>query len=429
MQRVCLLGELGEKFGAEHEFYNLRSPAEAIKLLCINDPKFTEYLATSHEQGIGYQVIQADIDLDYPDLQLPFGEHDLTIVPVVMGSGEGFTKVLVGVGLVLGAILLGPAVGGFLGLGAGLGAGTAGIIGGGLASAIGGIGLSLALGGIAQLISPQPALPTLSGDFRFQGGISGGSTPSSSSGPTALNRGTSGKQSYAYTGAANTVGIGATIPVAYGEVLIGSHLLSANIDVTDDSDPIAGTIGSPSFDNVRVDGNILTYNFPASLVGTNSYRTRRATADDPGVGEFGDRRTPLGQALGLNKGDKAENDFSVYNAGRDKFTITYVVPNGIFDRVGEAGTTLTQGYFTYKVELILVANPQATQYVGQVYAAHQSTIQGLTPKSAYYWQSRFSLPQIPLGGQGGVWRLRTTILDVSVSPSVTFQIKAVSFGG
>lgn len=427
MQRVCLLGELGEKFGAEHQFYNLRSPAEAIKLLCINNPQLTEYLVTSHEQGIGYQVIQAGVDLGYPDLQLPFGERDLTIVPVVMGS-KSFGQILAGVGLVALSFLLPGA--GIFGATSIFGAtATAGGFLTGLGTALSVTGASLILGGVAQLISPQPALPTLGGDLRFESGISGGSTPSSSSGPTALNRGTSGKQSYAYTGAANTVGIGATIPVAYGEVLIGSHLLSAKIDVTDDSDPITEVIGNPSFETVRVDGNILTYNFPASLVGTNSYRTRRATADDPGVGEFGDRRTPLNQALGLNKNDKAENDFDVYNAGRDKFTITYVVPNGIFDRVGEAGTTLTQGYFTYKVELILVANPQATQYVGQVYAAHQSTIQGLTPKSAYYWQSRFSLPQIPFGGQGGVWRLRTTIVDVSVSPSVTFQIKAVSFGG
>jgi predicted phage tail protein len=426
MQRVRLLGELGERFGAEHEFYNLRSPAEAIKLLCINDSAFTEYLVTSHEHGIGYQVIQAESELDYPDLQLPFGERDLTIVPVVMGSGGAVTKILVGVGLVVGAILLGPAVGGFLGLGLGL---TSGATAGAIATAIGSIGVSLALGGIAQLISPQPALPTLGGDLRFNAGVTGGSTPSSSSGPTALNRGTSGKQSYAYTGAANTVGIGATIPVAYGEVLIGSHLLSAKIDVTDDSDPLATTVAPESFDNVRVDGEVLSYSFPASLVGSNTYRTRRATANDPEVGQFGDKRYILNQALGLNKGDKAENDFEVYNAGRDKFTVTYELPKGIRGRVGEAGTTVTYGYFTYKIELILVANPQQPQYVGKVYAGHQSTIQGLTPQSPYYWQSRFSLPQIPKGGQGGVWRLRTTIIDVDVSPSVNFRIKATSYGG
>ena len=40
MQRVLLLDELGEKFGAVHEYYNLRTPVDAIKLLCINDPGF-----------------------------------------------------------------------------------------------------------------------------------------------------------------------------------------------------------------------------------------------------------------------------------------------------------------------------------------------------------------------------------------------------
>lgn len=429
MQRVRLLGELGERFGTEHEFYNLRSPAEAIKLLCINDPAFTEYLATSHEHGIGYQVIQAESELDYPDLQLPFGERDLTIVPVVMGSGGAATKILIGVGLVLGAIILGPAVGGFLGLGAGLAGGGAGIIGGAAAGVIGGIGLSLALGGVAQLISPQPALPTLGADFRFNAGVTGGSTPSSSSGPTALNRGTSGKQSYAYTGAANTVGIGATIPVAYGEVLIGSHLLSAKIDVTDDSDPLATVSQPESFDTVRVDGQILTYQFPAALVNTNSYRTRRTDSNEPIVGQFGDLRYYFNTGLGINIGDRLERDFPVKNLGRDKFTVHLVLPNGIRNRVGEAGSTKVPGYFTYKIELLLASNPVEPQYAGKIYAAHQSTIQGLTPTGPYYYKHRFSLPQIPSGGQGGIWRIRITIVDADVGSSTQFTLKAVSYDG
>jgi predicted phage tail protein len=36
MQLVMLAGELGEKYGTQHEYYNLRTPADAIKLLCVN---------------------------------------------------------------------------------------------------------------------------------------------------------------------------------------------------------------------------------------------------------------------------------------------------------------------------------------------------------------------------------------------------------
>jgi hypothetical protein len=81
------------------------------------------------------------------------------------------------------------------------------------------------------------------------------------------------------------------------------------------------------------------------------------------------------------------------------------------------------------MEIILVANPQQPQYVGRVYAAHQSTIQGLTPTGPYYYKHRFSLPQIPQGGQGGIWRIRMTIVDADVGSGTQFKLWAVSYDG
>ena len=59
-QTVRLLGDLGERYGSEHKYHDLRSPAEAIKLLCINEPEFLKEIAQAHEHGIGYTVVQAD---------------------------------------------------------------------------------------------------------------------------------------------------------------------------------------------------------------------------------------------------------------------------------------------------------------------------------------------------------------------------------
>ncbi len=53
--KILLLDELGDRWGKTHVYHNLRTPADAIKLLCINYPDFAKYLATSHEQGIAYQ--------------------------------------------------------------------------------------------------------------------------------------------------------------------------------------------------------------------------------------------------------------------------------------------------------------------------------------------------------------------------------------
>ena len=60
--KVLLLDDLGKKYGETHVYYNLKTPAEAIKLLCINHPEFAKDLATSHKQGIFYKVQQVDID-------------------------------------------------------------------------------------------------------------------------------------------------------------------------------------------------------------------------------------------------------------------------------------------------------------------------------------------------------------------------------
>ena len=89
IQTVRLLGDLGQRYGGEHKYTNLRTPAEAIKLLCINHPDLQRELMTAHEHGIGYRVIQAGTDLDYPDLRLPIGQYDLIVAPVIAGSGGG----------------------------------------------------------------------------------------------------------------------------------------------------------------------------------------------------------------------------------------------------------------------------------------------------------------------------------------------------
>jgi len=88
MQRVLLQDELAEQFGAVHEYHNLRSPIDAIRLLCINYPEFQKHLIESGKNGVSYKVIQANADLELEDMLLPFGSKDLIIAPVIAGSGE-----------------------------------------------------------------------------------------------------------------------------------------------------------------------------------------------------------------------------------------------------------------------------------------------------------------------------------------------------
>jgi predicted phage tail protein len=264
-QTVRLLGDLGERYGSEHKYHDLRSPADAIKLLCINSPAFQKELIEAHQHGIAYTLVQAGEFLDVKDLHLPLGQNDLVLTPVVAGSGGGVGKIVLGVALVAAAVFLGPsaAIGGagFLGLQVG-----AGIIGGVAAAAIGTIGVSLILSGTAQLLAPQPVIPSLDNNNRTAAGEN-----TNASGPQGVSRATSGEQSYAFAGPANTIGVGATVPLVYGKLLIGSHLLSSKVQVTDESDPSGKFFTVPGDDTITVNGEKPGNKFKSH----NGLRTRK----------------------------------------------------------------------------------------------------------------------------------------------------------
>ena len=380
IQTVRLLGDLGQSYGGEHKYTNLRTPAEAIKLLCINHPELQRELITAHEHGIGYRVIQADTDLDYPDLGLPIGQHDLIVAPVIAGSGGGTGTILAGVGLVAFAILTAGAGAGFLGLGAGLtGAiGASGslasgffVLGAAASTAIGAIGASLILGGVSQLLSPQPTIGNL-GSNRLGSGDS-----LSTDGPQSVTRGTDGRQSYAYTGAANTVGVGATIPVAYGEVLIGSQLLSANVDVTDESDPLRNVIKTPGPETILFGGEKIGF----SKTEASGIRCRRWEYDQVKFSDGNSSQKFLtlqqGNVIKLDEVDGEDDDRA------DNYQVFFELQDGLFDRVSGEDSSFVDGFITYEIEVTTkVSGPDP------VTATLRGTVQGLLLRGqTYRWMN------------------------------------------
>ena len=403
MQRVCLMGELGERFGAEHTYYNLRNAADAIKLLCINMPEFKDFLLESEENGIGYQVLQGGVDFDYEDLLLPFGERELVIVPVLSGSGEGAGKVLAGIGLVAAAIIFGPLAGGFLGIGAGVGGGVGfGLLGGTAASIIGGIGVSLALGGVAQMLAPQPQIPSLGGfgTMTYGAGSRMGSR-NRTNGPENVTSGIDGQQSYAYTGAANSVGVGATVPLAYGKVLIGSHLLKSKFQIADESDPVLTSLRAPSIDTIRLGNEILTNEFSdkSGVIARRVYQTAFNTqAYFNPVSAYGvTNSTQLIRTDVQNERRYASLQvYGGYMASVEQysdFNVALSLENGLYDQAGGTGTTYVDGYISYEIKV----------YRGDVLddgflvAADSATIQGLIFEGQFFgWMHRLELGDIEI---------------------------------
>jgi predicted phage tail protein len=414
MQRVCLMGELGERFGAEHTYYNLRNGADAIKLLCINMPEFKDYLLTSEENGIGYQVIQGGVDFEYEDLLLPFGERELVIVPVVSGSGGGSTgQILAGVGLVAFAILTAGAGAGFLGLGAGL-TGTAAtgplavgfavqsgfVLGSAASTIIGAFGASLLLSGVASALSPQPQVPTLGG---YGGNTYGGSgrmgSRNRTNGPENVTSGIDGQQSYAYTGAANSVGVGATVPLAYGKVLIGSHLLKSKFQIADESDPVLTSLRAPSTDTIRLGNEILTNEFSdkSGVIARRVYQTAFNTQAyfDP-VSAYGvTNSTQLIRTDVQNERRYASLQvYGGYLASVEQysdFNVALSLENGLYDQAGGTGTTYVDGYISYEIKVYR----GTVLDDGFLVAADSATIQGLIFEGQFFgWMHRLELGDI-----------------------------------
>lgn len=409
-QTLRLLGELGERYGAEHTYHNLRTPAEAIKLLCINYPKFQEELVHAHEHGIGYQLVQADVELDYPDLQLPMGSHDLILTPVISGSGGPATKILAGVGLVAFAILTAGAGAGFLGLGAGLTAGTF-TLGAAASVAVGAIGSSLILGGVTQLLSPQAGLP-LNTSASGLGGNRFAGTARTDGFQTDI-RGTDGVQSYAYTGAANTVGVGATIPVVYGKALVGSHLLSANIEITDESDPLRVPVPTKdtatATSEVRLGGEILQFDAFTNTSGVEAQRTLRYRG--PQWGYFPTLKMQKNATFIVPDGFTLDST----KTGADT---VLVLRKGLFDYVAGEGTTIVQGAITYSIEIQDLAT-------GTPLGSGVATIQGqLLEGQEYYWIQRTNFAQP--AGVGNV-RVQVRIEDFKCRSTCELQVLSVGY--
>jgi predicted phage tail protein len=214
MKVVKVYGALRKKLGQCRFEFEVDTPAQAIKALCVNFPGLDKWLIDSEQTGMGFRVAVGKERITPEDASLavlPWSERDVfSIAPVLAGAGRGVGQIFAGIGLVALAILTagaGTAVLGIAGAGGGIfGASfTWGIV---AANAIGGIGVSLILGGVAQLLSPQPQI-------------------------SSLQRGKEAArlESFSFSGIVNTSKQGLPVPLVYGRAFVGSAVLSSGLDV------------------------------------------------------------------------------------------------------------------------------------------------------------------------------------------------------
>jgi len=412
--KILLLDELGEKWGKTHVYHNLRSPIEALKLLYINHPDLCKYFASAHEDGIGFTVVQAGEFLDYKDLGLPLGQNDLVITPVITGSGgKGIGKILLGVALVgIGMVSGGITFSSFFNpatIPYAPGFASAGF----LTKATIALGGSLILSGVSDMISPQPQLPS------FDVPLSG-----FSGGPTGITRGADGSESYAYTGAANTVGLGKTLPVVYGQALVGGHILSTDIEVSNESDKLMKYIRPPSLNSVRLNGEEIKYKYTAAG-GIRARRYDGSKGNAQGTARYIQDTTIdltktgeqfLKKQDGTNLVEITGDDSG--NQNTKKFQI-YIRVSGLVDFVGNDKSTKIDGFITYRVII-------KERDTGNLVLNSQATIQGLT-KSSQKYSYIAELPYQYISGKDK-YQVKIKIIDTGVdTDQCTFIVRQIGY--
>jgi predicted phage tail protein len=92
---------------------------------------------------------------------------------------------------------------------------------------IAGIGFSLALGGVAQLLTP---VPRMAGPGVALGG-GAGSAVMGGSANSAKAEDNDPRKNYSFSGIQNNSRAGLPVPIGFGEVIVGSIVISQSIDV------------------------------------------------------------------------------------------------------------------------------------------------------------------------------------------------------
>lgn len=192
MVNVRFYGSL-KQFGADFRL-DCKTPAEVIQALTSQIPKLRQFI----QQGL----FTVRVGRDYFDnryLEKGLNQHlkeDSTVhfTPTLKGSKRGgLFGVITGVALIAGALALGP-----LGLG---------VIGANAAWMTGGLGASLLLGGVAQMLTKMPSMST--------------------------GKDAEKKQSTSFSNLSNMAAQGRPIPLAYGRIRVGSLIISQGVETMD----------------------------------------------------------------------------------------------------------------------------------------------------------------------------------------------------
>jgi len=199
LKTIKVYGSLRKFLGGQKVFKaEIATASEAISFFRINRKGFNDHIKDKF-----YKIIVGDYEIDENELNDPVGKQEIKIIPLVYGTGlldsigdffsSGIGKVIGGAALIVAPMLapaLFPVVAGFS-----------------TAAIATGIGASLAIGGVSQMLTDPLEMPEM--------------TPLNDNDPTS---------NFSFSGIQNVSRSGVAIPLIYGEVFCGSIVGSLDID-------------------------------------------------------------------------------------------------------------------------------------------------------------------------------------------------------
>lgn len=194
IRTIRLYGRLGARFGRQHRLA-VKTAAEAVRALCALLPGFEAYMTQSKDRGEGYAVFYGKQNLSKEELHNPSGSADIRIAPIILGAKNGgWINVIVGAVVIIASFVIDYMTGGAFGAATGYSTYI--------------MGAGMILGGVVQLLTPIPK------------------------GRGAEDR-PDNKSSAVFNGAVNTQAQGNPVQVLYGELIVGSAVISAGINAVD----------------------------------------------------------------------------------------------------------------------------------------------------------------------------------------------------
>lgn len=199
MKEVIFNGFIGDKYGRNWKM-KVERPSDVIACVDANFPGFRQEMLEFAEAGGDIDIQCGDRFIAEEDLLFNVPEDTIIVTPIPSGAKSGGAKILMGALLVASLFIPGSSAL-LLGAYAASGAAAVGISAGTFVTVtsltIAGLGVSLALTGLMQIMAPDPSTDA------------------------------EADENYLFNGPENTVAQNNVVPVLLGEMIVGGVIIAS----------------------------------------------------------------------------------------------------------------------------------------------------------------------------------------------------------